>query len=83
MKYFAPNKVWLVVLSTPIFNSYLHAAVDTESVSVLAPIVTQAEVNTDITENNKKYKKEKSSQATKMNLSLRETPQPILVLPNR
>jgi outer membrane receptor for ferric coprogen and ferric-rhodotorulic acid len=79
MQYFPPNKIWLVVLSTPLFSSTLYAAAS-ESVASLAPIVVQAEDEEDATENSKKYKKSKSSQATKMNISLKETPQTVTVV---
>lgn len=79
MMYFPPNKIWLVILSTPMFSSYIYAAAN-ESVSVLAPIVIQAEASDDITENTKKYKKANSSQATKMDLALKETPQTVTVV---
>lgn len=79
MQYFPPNKIWLVVLSTPLFSSYLYAAVS-EPVASLAPIVVQAEDEEDATENSKKYKKSKSSQATKMNIALKETPQTVTVV---
>ena len=79
MQYFPPNKIWLVVLSTPLFSSSLYAAAS-ESVASLAPIVVQAEDEEDATENSKKYKKSKSSQATKMNIALKETPQTVTVV---
>jgi outer membrane receptor for ferric coprogen and ferric-rhodotorulic acid len=79
MQYFPPNKIWLIVLSTPLFSSYLYAAAS-EPVASLAPIVVQAEDGEDATENSKKYKKSKSSQATKMNIALKETPQTVTVV---
>ena len=79
MQYFPPNKIWLVVLSTPLFSSSLYAAAS-EPVASLAPIVVQAEDEEDATENSKKYKKSKSSQATKMNIALKETPQTVTVV---
>jgi hypothetical protein len=42
MQYFPPNKIWLIVLSTPLFSSSLYAAAS-EPVASLAPIVVQAE----------------------------------------
>lgn len=79
MQYFPPNKIWLVVLLTPLFSSSLYAAAS-EPVASLAPIVVQAEDEEDATENSKKYKKSKSSQATKMNIALKETPQTVTVV---
>lgn len=79
MRYFPPNKIWLVVLSTPLFSSSLYAAAF-EPVASLAPIVVQAEDGEGATENSKKYKKSKSSQATKMNIALKETPQTVTVV---
>lgn len=79
VKYFPPNKVWMVVLATPLFSSYIYAA-SAEPVASLAPIVVQAEGEDDVTENNKKYKKTKSTQATKMELALKETPQTVTVV---
>lgn len=79
MQYFPPNKIWLVVLSTPLFSSSLYAAAS-EPVASLAPIVVQAEDEEDATENSKKYKKSKSFQATKMNIALKETPQTVTVV---
>lgn len=79
MKCFLPNKVWQVIISTPLLSTHIYAAVD-EPTAALAPIIVQAEMNDDITEHSKKYKKDKSSQATKMNLALKETPQTVTVV---
>lgn len=79
MKCFPPNKVWQVIISTPLLSTHIYAAVD-EPTAALAPIIVQAEMNDDITEHSKKYKKDKSSQATKMNLALKETPQTVTVV---
>ena len=77
MKYFAPNKIWQVIVSTPLLSTSIYAATSVEPTQALPQIVVHAEVNEDITEHSKKYKKEKSSQATKMNLTLKETPQTV------
>lgn len=78
MKSFPSNKT-LFLISTPLFCSYSYA-VSSDTVTSLAPIVVQAEDDNDITENSKKYKSNKSSQATKMNISLQETPQTVTVI---
>ncbi len=59
MKCFSPNKVWQVIISTPLLSTHIYAAVD-EPTAALAPIIVQAEMNDDITEHSKKYKKDKS-----------------------
>ncbi|MEB3753763.1 TonB-dependent siderophore receptor [Acinetobacter sp. MD2(2019)] len=79
MKYYPTNKILLTLLSTPFFSAYLYAE-SFESVATLAPIIVKAEDDDESTEKNKKYIKSKSSQATKMNISLKETPQTVTVV---
>jgi len=80
MNLFYPNNIGFVVLSTSsLFSPYIYAGSSQTTIN-LAPIVVKAEDNDDITENTKKYKKNNSSQATKMDLSLKETPQTVTVV---
>ena len=72
MQYFPPNKIWLIVLSTPLFSSYLYAAAS-EPVASLAPIVVQAEDEEDATENSKKYL---------CTRQISQNPYPIRILPS-
>lgn len=80
MKKFPLNKFWVFMLSTPIFSSSIYAEA-VVSDSQLATITIEATtVEGNLTEDTKAYKKNSSTQATKMNLALKETPQTISVI---
>lgn len=78
MKSFPLNKLWILILSTPIFSSNALAE-SVQTLNHLPTLTVTADVENDATKQSKEYKKQDSSQATKMKLALKETPQTVTV----